>query len=428
MSRGLAAALFLFVLFPQFVYCQSNQPLTLNEALRAADSMHPELALAQAELAMAMADREVVLSRQDLAVNFEAGLRQAKPAFNTESSDFVDDHSVRLNAKKNIYDFGRTRYAENVSLDLVAAREQNLIDARSRRRIEIMARFFDVLLADMRAAAENEYRSITFVTLDNAKHRHELGLISSVQLGELQARDQTLAVRQSNARKEQRAARAKLASAMNRPGDLPGELVDPDLSSNNRPVGSYEELLPIMLTNNPRLKAQQNLLTASRARLELLRAESSPSLDAELEAGKYSRKLAARDELRAGVILNWPVYQGTRISAQSTREHAQFQKLQAELARLQLSLSQALLDTILEIEHLRKAARESAKVHVNYRDLVLERARGEYEMELKTNLGESMAATVEAKLGERKVEYQLALLFAELEALLGESLPAASGK
>ena len=45
-------------------------------------------------------------------------------------------------------------------------------------------------------------------------------------------------------------------------------------------------------------------------------------------------------------------------------------------------------------------------------------------MELKTNLGTSMAETQAARLRRRGVEYRLALALARLEALLGSPLDA----
>ena len=65
---------------------------------------------------------------------------------------------------------------------------------------------------------------------------------------------------------------------------------------------------------------------------------------------------------------------------------------------------------------------------VEHRDLVLERSRGLYEMELKSNLGTSMTDTVEANLRARRTEYQLALSFSRLEAILGIPLEARNNK
>jgi outer membrane protein TolC len=156
--------------------------------------------------------------------------------------------------------------------------------------------------------------------------------------------------------------------------------------------------------------------------MQAVRAENSPLLDAEVEAAGWSREAATRDNLRAGVVLTWPVYQGRRVSAQLAREQAQFHKLQAEADKLGMDLAEALLDVWAEVDQLQRSVRTAARKQVEYRDLALEKARGQYEVELKANLGDAMAATMEAKLRERRTEYQLALAFARLKALLGKPL------
>ena len=109
-------------------------------------------------------------------------------------------------------------------------------------------------------------------------------------------------------------------------------------------------------------------------------------------------------------------------SAQLEREQAQFHKLQAEAERLRMRLAEALLQVWSDTEQLQQSVRAAAGKQADYRDLALEKARGQYEVELKTNLGDAMAATMEAKLRQRTTEYQLALALARLEALLGEPL------
>ncbi len=64
---------------------------------------------------------------------------------------------------------------------------------------------------------------------------------------------------------------------------------------------------------------------------------------------------------------------------------------------------------------------------MEYRDWALERARAEYELEMKTTLGTSMAETQAAKLRRKQVDFRLALALARLEALSGGSLPPVEG-
>jgi outer membrane protein TolC len=287
-----------------------------------------------------------------------------------------------------------------------------------------MSRFFDVLLADMQFTADNELMAVGYVTFDQGKDNLAAGKISSVDLAGMEAHYQDIFVKRSISLQRQRITRALLANAMNRPGDLPGDLVDPALESNDRVLPEYDTLISILLANNPRLIAQQEMLAASQQRLASLRAEYGPTLDAEVQAADYSRASITRDNLSAGLILSWPLYQGSRADSRVARELAQFNKIQAASEKLKMDLTQSLLETYLDILQLQGPGRSAALKQVEHRDLVLERSRGLYEMELKSNLGTAMTDTVEANLRVRRNEYLLALDFARLEAMLGRPLEA----
>jgi outer membrane protein TolC len=270
--------------------------------------------------------------------------------------------------------------------------------------------------------------SVYYVSFDQGKDKLAQGQISSLELAELESRYRDILEKRNASAQRQRITRALLANAMNRPGDLPGELEDPKLPGNQRTLPDYETLLPILLSNNPRLRAQQEMLAASQKRVESLRAEKGPKLDAEVQAADYSRPSTTRNNLSAGLILSWPLYQGNRSDSRVEREMAQFNMLQASTENLKMELTQALLETCLEITQLQNTGREAARKYSDYRDLQLERSRGLYELELKSNLGTSMAETSGAKLRVRRNEYQLALSFARLEALLGQPLGKAGDK
>lgn len=398
--------------------------LTLEAALGAAESAHPDLLLAQAEKDSALADQSLARSRQDTSVNLEGILRSGRPT--SWNPDFVADNSVRLSARKTLYDFGRSSNAELAAAYEVNAREADLTTARDRRRLDIMARYFDVLLADLQYTVDNELMAVYFVNYDQGKDRLARGQISAVELAELESRYRDVLVRRNASGQRQRITRALLANAMNRPGDLPGDLEEPKLPGNQRALPDYEALLPLLLANNARLHAQQEMLAASQKRMESLRAEKGPTLDAEVQAADYSRTASTRDNLSAGLILSWPLYQGERADSRIAREMAQYNRVQAGTEKLKMELTQALLETCLEITQLQGAARGAAQKNTEYRDLQLERSRGLYELELKSNLGTSMVDTADATLRSRRNEYQLALGFARLEALLGTPLPAAA--
>ena len=405
---------------------QSGKILTLETALQAANAPHPDIQLAEAERDLARADHSLASARRDLNVTLEGRLQGAKSTL--PGSSFSADNSVRLNARKNLYDFGRSVNSIGAARAVSEAREQSLLEARDQHRIDIMARFFDVLMADLQTTIDGELMTVAFLNFDRGRESFEQKLLSKVDLSELESRFQNLLVKRNQSQLQQRLTRELLAEAMNQPGQPVADLEDPKLPDNNRALPSYETL-SALIEQSPGIQGNNKLLEASRQRLESLRADNYPTLDAEVEAGEYpDRKLQGRDALRAGVVLTWPLYQGDRNNAQLAREQAQFHKLQAETEKLKRNLSQTVLRLLLEAEQLQKAARNAARIQIDARDLALDRVRAQYEVELRTNLGETEALTVEAKLRQRANEYQLALTLAKLEAMLGQPLPKPASK
>jgi len=395
-------------------------PLTLDTALATVESAHPDLLLAKAERDSAIADVDIADSRQDTSINLEGILRSGRPTFG--ENDFASDNSVRLTARKTLYDFGRSSNTKLAAKFELNAREADLTTMLDKRRLIIMTRYFDVLLADMENTLDRELTSVHYTNFVHGKDRMALGRISSVELAELESIYRDTVEKRNASAQRQRITRAMLANAMNRPSELPDNLEDPRLPDNQRSLPAYENLLPVMLNNNSRLLAQQDLLAASQKRIESVRAENGPILDIEVQAADYSRTAATRDNLSAGLFLVWPLYQGNRLGSRLAREIAQFNILRASADKLRMELTQALLETYLDITRLQSTAREAALKNTEYRDLQLERSRGLYELELKSNLGTSMVETSDAKLRERRNEYLLALSIASLEALIGRPL------
>lgn len=418
---GLRQLLLAWVLAGSVVAALPAGALTLAEALATADDPHPDLRSAQADVAVAQADEQAAGARQDLTVSFEGVLRRGRATLGAD--EWRADNSARIVARKNLYDFSRTEAALGAARAETGARENALINARDQRRLDIMARYFDVLSADQQYAADNEFMAVAYVAMDNGRDRAEVGQLSRPEFAVLEAHYQDLREKRNASLARQRASRAQLANALNRPGMLASALEAPALPDNNAKLPDYETLLPWVLMHNRRVMAQQQLLAAAQQRLAGLRHETSPSLDAELVAADYSRVATTRDSLSGGLVLSWPLYQGGRTDAGIAREQAQFQKLQAGAEQLQMEVAQALLEVLLEIRQLRDSSRVAAQKQVEYRDVALERSRAEYELELKSNLGDSMAQTMTAALRAHSVEYRLALALARLEALAGKPLP-----
>lgn len=395
----------------------TGQPLTLEAVLATADAPHPDLDLARARQDVALADVRAAESLNDFRVTLEASLRSGRNEIYDDH--YQPDHFARVVLRKTLWDDGRQQVGRRAVGQESEALGLRLLDIRAQRRLSLMARYFDVLLADMRDAADTEFLAVAYVAWDNAKDRQALGQMAGWELSELENRYLDARTLRNDGRRKLREKRMLLAAAMNRAGMVQEDLVDPRLPGNDRPLPEFETLLAGVLERNPGLLAQRQSLAAATSRLDVARADYRPSLEFEAEAATWDRPSTTRDDLRAGFNLVWPIWQGGRADARIGKEQARFHELQAQHDKLVADLRQAVLEAREEIQHLRESERRRVEVNAAYRDIALEKARAEYELELKANLGNSMAETQVAKLRKRAVEYRLALAWARLEALSG---------
>lgn len=423
MTRGWSALLVLCLAWPAQAI---GKPLTLDEALAAADAAHPDLDIASAQRELAEAEQALAESLNDVRLNLEGSLRSGR---NPATRDRFDaDNNLRLNLRKTLIDSGRNRAAVSAARLETQARGLQWLDAKAQRRIALMNRFFDVLLADLRYTADNEFMTVAYLRWDDDKQRQELGMRSAVEVAAMEATFQETRIVRNEAERKMREKRLALAAAMNRIAEMPNELDDPKLAGNDRPLPEFEALLARTQAENPRLAAHKQLLDAAQHRLAAIRAEDRPVLEFEAEAATWSREALTRDELRAGVNLVWPLYQGKRVDARIAKEQAQFHLLQAQYEGMRLDLRQALYVAWQDIQQLRETERNAAAVVAGHRDIALDQARAVYELELQTKLGTAMAETQAALWHKRAVEYRLALAWARLEALVGGPIEAAMEK
>ena len=121
------------------------------------------------------------------------------------------------------------------------------IDAQ---RLEIMQRFFDVLLADSSAVRDNENMAVYFIPLDRTKTRMELKEFSELDVAELDAEYQVVRQQGAASIASQRLTRSLLAQAINNPEKLPNELQPPTLPAPPAELPTTEELLKAALDSD----------------------------------------------------------------------------------------------------------------------------------------------------------------------------------
>ncbi len=424
-ARLLAAATGLAVSAAGAESAPLPQPLGLGDALSMAGAPHYDVLLGKAQVDAAEARQAAIEAGYGWEVRAEGQLRFVDP--NEEASDLADhrdDHQLGIYASKRLWDAGRRDALEGASAAEVDSAEQGYVDRLQQRRLEIMRRFFDVLLADIEYRVINERMAIEFIDFDKVEDRSELGEINDVDLLAAEAEYQEVLARRTAAANRQRTTRQALAEILDRPEEVPAELVPPDFGHLfDRERGELEAIIEKALENNPRIQALQKAVEAAQGRIEAARRSGRPSLDLELAANAYRRDLSGRDDLQAGLRLNVPLYRGGRVAAAVAEARAEKLRAQARLAEARRDIRQRALELWQQIADL-QARRESDWVRFDYREIYLDRARSLYDLEVATDLGDALVEHTRARFRMRQTEFAMALAWAELQALMGRTVSA----
>ncbi|MGF1642674.1 MAG: TolC family protein [Thiotrichales bacterium] len=396
------------------------EPLTLEAALEHAGVDHPALALAQAELAQARALRDRAAADDDLSFDLSLQARRIEPnALALDQGN--DDSRAVLTLNKTLYDFGRTAHETAAQDEHANASARRLELAQLQQRRAIMAHYFDVLIADLDAAVANEVMAVDYVTLDKLRDEHELGKRSDLDLLAAESAYEESRMRRLRAESALRTTRARLAVSLDRPDQLPRTLRTPRLTGNTNPVPDYTELLKQAREGNLELHALRQELDAHQASRQAARSTRNPKLYLGLEAAEHKRDLASRDPFVALLGLDVPLYQGGRADALFAEAEARIAGARAKLRAREYELQQDVLETWQRVQAL-KSQLTQAEVLSDYRDLYLDRSRAQYELEVKTDLGDSMVEQTRANQFAARTAFDLALAREHLVELTGNPI------
>lgn len=371
----------------------------------------------EADLARSQASLDAAVARTGFGTTLIARGRFVETQSSVSYREH-DDHALRISVSKPLWDFGRTDAATKAAQGAVERDRWRLADARHARRMDILHAFFDVLLADLEYAHQNEAMAIAFVTLDRARERNALGQVSDIDLFERESVYQFVRRTRYAAEARRRSSRARLANVLNRPGELSSRLVAPALAMLDRAAPDHAALESEALENNASIKAARAGIEAAREGVAEARAGHGPLLSARFEAGIGSRPANSNDTLRGAVVLEVPLSSGGRLRAEVVKREADVTAASARLREAELRVRQAVLESWLALETL-AAERASARAFADYRDLYLDRSRALYEHEVRADLGDAMVQVSESILRSARVDFELALTWARIHGLAG---------
>ncbi len=415
------------LLFLLFLFCSVSvsaatlpDPLNLQQAMAlATDKQHYQIIEAQAAITEAQSDIEQAESKLGFMAQIEleaAYIEPSRIAFDQSRND----SSASLRLIKPLYDFGATDnalLAANIEQDALQNHMHFII---AQRKFDIAQQFFEVILSDLKYAWDNETMAAAYVRFDSDKDRHALSQLSDVELLESENRYLNILNVRSFSEIQQRHSRATLAELLNQPSQLPDNLTTPKFSFLQKNLPEYELLLDKIMLNNPQLKLAQKQLDAANKRMTAASKQFGPRLNAELKVSEYARTKGSNDDWRVQLNLVVPLYENSGIKKDITKARANWLKKSALLLKIKTQLRKQALSLWQNIGLLSQRQKQLQTTQ-EFRELDLDKSRALYEMEVKTNLGTSMAAISEIQYRQAKNNFELALSWMQLQLLVGKS-------
>ena len=393
------------------------EPLTLDLALSLIDQQHPNLRNIDADLKNAESDLQQTLSNNDLSIKLQADARWIEPsALAPDQSN--EDHQLGIYVNKTLYDFGRSSALTNAATQQVQNQNLQYINAQQHQYLTVMKRYFDVVLADLQFYRYNEEMAVAYIQYDRIQTRLKLGQYTEVDVAEKETEYQRVRRLRTYSQNQQRVTRSLLAQALNRPNNLPTTVSKPELDVVSRKLPEIEILQKQVNDNNPILKALRAKLSAARNNIEYARVSDNPVLTGGLEAYNYERETSSSNKWQANITLDMSLWDGDRVDAAVAKAKAMAYKVEAQLAQQEFAIQQQVLELWLSIETL-KIKYEEVMTAINFIELSLDKSRALYELEVTSDLGYSMVKFSEAERNVVQTNFDIALAWAQLDALSG---------
>ena len=396
------------------------EPLTLDIALSLIDQQHPDLRYVDADLKNARSDLLEKLSNNDLRVNLRAESKWIRPSA-IAMNQSTEEQRLVLDVNKTLYDFGRSSAQVDAASQQVESQNLQYLNVRQRQHINVMTRYFDVVLADLQFYRYNEEMAVAYIEFDRTQIRAKLGQRTELEVAEKNAAYQRIRRLRTQSQNQQRVTRSLLAQALNKPNSLPATVARPELDVLSRKLPEIEFLQKKVKENNPVLTALRAELIAAKKDINYAHASDNPVLTGGFQAFKYTMESNTANDWEANVTLDVPLWSGGQVDAAVAKAKAAAYKIEAQLAQQELAAQQQVLELYLGVKTL-KIKYDEVLANMDFTELSLDQNRALYELEVKSDLGYSMVRFSEAERDVVKTNFEIALSWAQLDALSGNLL------
>lgn len=435
-------------LVPVFLLAQTpGQQLSLSECLRRALSMHPDIAIAGAQVAVAGAQLTAAFGSYLPSFSLSAGYNRQ---LNVEGGRSINvggqiirlpavepnSYSLSLIGTYVLFDgFGREGNFQQRQAD-VAAAEATLLHTRQRVIKEVIQKYTEVLKAQRLIAVRQQHYELGKQELERLRAFVEVGRQPASALAAQEAEVAKREVALLQARQQYEIAAAQLRSLL---GFAPTEAIgfaDPTLPDSISPEearaareqwGNWAQALQRALEQRQDYRAAQRRLEAARAALMAARSGYFPTLSA---SGGWSwansalRDFSQLGRAFIGLQLSVPLFENFRTNAQLQSAQLQVLQAQVELEKVRQSIALELQTALLTLEAT-AAQLEAAQRALRSAETYAESLRQRYQVGAATQL-EYLAAEaqrIEATANFINLTYDFLAAQAQLRFALGIAEP-----
>jgi outer membrane protein TolC len=394
-------------------------PLSLQQAFEVGTTeLQPTLFAVRAEQESAQADIQRAESAYALEADVNLNAARIKPAPNAYNLS-PNDNEASLNIRKPLYDFGYTGARLHAAETGVEAEQLEYKHALAQQQIAITRSFFDAALSDIKFAWDNEAMATLYVRFKKVRDRFNLKQLSEVELTKAESDYQQMLTVRRNAEVAQRVTRAQLAETINRPGELSAQLSTPDVNLEKIKLPPPEALIKFAMQSNYEIRAQDKRVAAAQEAMDAARKQSRPTLGAEVKVSDYSRDLPSREDWRASLNLKIPLFENGLVKSAVAEKRALWLKRRAALLQLQSDVRKQIYQTWMQLTNLivkdgeLQAAAKAA-------DRALDKSRGEYDLELRTDYGDTLVNASRVRYQKAKNNYDIIVTSMRLLMLIGQ--------
>ena len=291
---------------------------------------------------------------------------------------------------------------------------------RQLHRIEIMQKFFNVLLADLDYAVKNEKMTLAFLRYSR--------LLEEMEMYDAHAEVDVLAletiyrerfhVRQAAAL-NQISARRYLGQALGISDYIPRDLAEPDVSSYvERPIPEFEDFLAEVSEHSFEMADAKMKLQSARNALKAAEKQFAPKLEAVIEGAASEKGTGSRSDSLVGPQSTYPLIAGKTKARALKLGGIEVERAQSELNMINDQHRTRAFELWKKLKLL-EVELAAANVRSDFRDQYMDRSRALYELEEKSDLGDAQAELLFAYYEMRRIEFALALAWAEVDIMKG---------